>query len=456
MAILLARIVEQKMALHPRIKPCPLAVLAILSLGSLIGCGAGSSSGGGSPLASSNLTFGANIQISPLGSSVDRSVAVGDHSIAILDGSVYIVWADNKTGDYDIYLAVGSDRGRIFDPPLIVNDVTPREQRSPEVAVDLKGNLYIVWEDNRDGDAASDFDLYFTKGTKQPDGGIRFSKDILVNDDADQSNAPRDHSNPALAVDADGNVYIAWEDPRNLGPETDIFFAKGTPGSDGMITFSKSQRVNQNLAGISDYGDPSIAVDARGGICVGWVVFNAHSQIYMAKGIEHNGEISFQEEVKVSDDESRIPLFPSVAVDGQNNIYVVWEDLRGAKQDADIYLAKSMDGGQSFDPNINVSDAPGDQFSPSLSVDSGGRVTIAWEDHRNGDADPDIYLARSTNSGDRFGVPSRVDDDTGTAAQSSPSLALDLMGHAFLIWFDERNACVNSSCPNALYFTVGQ
>ncbi|MGH7274105.1 MAG: hypothetical protein ACREIQ_06605, partial [Nitrospiria bacterium] len=234
------------------------------------------------------------------------------------------------------------------------------------------------------------------------------------------------------------------------------FFAKGISGSDGTITFSKNQRVNHNLAGISDYGDPSIAVDAQGGIYVAWAAFNTHSHIYMAKGIERNGEIIFQDEVKISNEESQIPLFPSVAVDRQNNIYVAWEDFRKAKQDADIYLAKSIDGGQSFGPNVNFSDAPGDQFSPSLSVAREGHVYIAWEDHRNGDVDPDIYLARSTNSGDSFGVPSRVNDDTATVAQYSPSLALDPTGRAFLVWFDERNTCVNSTCPYALYFAVGE
>jgi len=444
------------MSLHWWIKPQPFAILAILSFGSLIGCGASGGNGGGSSLTGSNLTFGTNIQISPLGNSVDRLVSLGDRSIAVLDKDMYIVWADDKTGGYDIYLSMGSDRGRIFDPPFVVNDVTAGEQRSPEVAVDTQGNIYVVWEDSRGGDGGSDFDLYFTKGTRQPSGGFSFSKNILVNDDADQVNTTRDHTNPSIAVDANGNTYIAWEDPRNLTPETDIFFAKGTSGSDGTITFSKNQRVNHNLAGISDYGDPSIAVDAQGGIYVAWAAFNTHSHIYMAKGIERNGEISFQDEVEISDEESQIPLFPSVAVDRQNNIYVAWEDFRKAKQDADIYLAKSMDGGQSFGPNANVSDAPGDQFSPSLSVAREGHVYIAWEDHRNGDVDPDIYLARSTNSGDSFGVPSRVNDDTATVVQYSPSLALDPTGRAFLVWFDERNTCINSTCPYALYFAVGE
>ncbi|MGH7274917.1 MAG: hypothetical protein ACREIQ_10735, partial [Nitrospiria bacterium] len=316
------------MFLHWWIKPQPFAILAILSFGSLIGCGASGGDGGGSSLTGSNLTFGTNIQISPLGNSVDRLVSLGDRSIAVLDKDVYIVWADDKSGDYNIYLAMGSDQGLIFNPPFVVNDVTAGEQRSPEAAVDTHGNIYVVWEDNRGGDGGSDFDLYFTQGTRQPSGGFSFSKNILVNDDADLSNTTRDHSNPSIAVDANGNIYIAWEDPRNLTPETDIFFAKGISGSDGTITFSKNQRVNHNLAGISDYGDPSLAVDAQGGIYVAWVAFNTHSYIYVAKGIERNGEISFQDEVKISDEESQIPLFPSVAVDSQNNIYVAWEDFR--------------------------------------------------------------------------------------------------------------------------------
>src|SRR3990172_10652682 len=152
--------------------PQLLAVVAILSSGLFMGCGASGSDGGRSSLTGSNLTIGTNIQISPLGNSVDRLVSLGDRSIAVMDKDVYIVWADDKTGGYDIYMAMGSDRGRIFDPPFVVNDVTAGEQRSPEVAVDTQGNIYVVWEDSRGGDGGSDFDLYFTKGTRQPSGGF--------------------------------------------------------------------------------------------------------------------------------------------------------------------------------------------------------------------------------------------------------------------------------------------
>jgi hypothetical protein len=360
-----------------------------------------------------------------------------------------MVWADaDQTGSHHIYFAMSSDRGQNFGSLQRVDTATTGQQLSPKIAVDSQGNVYIVWYDSRGVDSGSDFDIFFAKGALS-NGGMSFSGNIPVNDDI---NNIGDHFSPSVAVGADGSIYVAWEDLRENAVVADIYFAKGTPGTGGAITFSPSQRVN-DLGGTNDHGNPSIAVDAQGNVYAAWVDFD-NSHIYFDRGIENtDGNISFQTDVKVSDEQRKLPLFPSLAVD-RNNVYVAWEDFRNPDnillEGADIYIAKSVNSGGSFGANINVSHAVGNQYLPSLSTDVGGNLYLAWEDYRNGDLDPDIYFAKSIDGGTSFGTHVRVNHDAGGAAQYSPGLALDSAGRTFLLWFDERDA------TPALYFAMGQ
>ncbi len=400
-------------------------------------------------LTGSNLTFGTGVKVSSLGSAVDRTKSITDHSIAVFDKNVYLVWADaDQTGNHHIYFAMSSDRGQSFGNPQRVDTATTGQQLSPKIAVDSQGDVYIVWYDSRGVDSGSDFDIFFVKGTLS-NGSISFSGNIPVNDDI---NNIGDHFSPSVAVGANGNVYVAWKDLRESAIAGDIYFSKGTPGAGGTITFSPNQRVNDS-GGTNDHGNPSIAVDEQGDVYVAWVDFD-NSHVYFDRGSENtSGNISFQTDVKVSDEQRILPLFPSLAVD-RNNVYVAWEDFRNPdnilNQGADIYIAKSENSGASFGSNINVSNAVGNQYLPSLSTDVGGNLYLAWEDYRNGDADPDVYFAKSIDGGTSFGTHVRVNHDTGGAAQYSPTLALDSAGRAFLLWFDERDT------TPALYFAMGQ
>ncbi|MCI0527349.1 MAG: hypothetical protein L0Y56_07880 [Nitrospira sp.] len=396
-----------------------------------------------------NLTFGTNVRASLLASGVDRTKSITDRSIAVFDKNVYVVWADaDQAGNHHIYFAMSSNRGQSFGSAQRVDTAATGQQLSPKIAVGPQGDVYIVWYDSRGVDAGSDFDIFFAKGTIS-NGNISFSANIPVNDDI---NDIRDHFSPSIAVSANGNVYVAWEDSRENAIAADIYFAKGTAGAGGAITFSPNQRVN-DLGGTNDLGNPSIAVDAQGNVYVSWVDFD-NSYIYFDRGNENtSGIISFQTDVKVSDEQRILPLFPSLAVD-HSNVYVSWVDFRNPAnildQGADIYIAKSENSGASFISNINVSNTLSNQYSPSLSIDVGGNLYLAWEDYRNGDADPDIYFVKSIDGGTSFGTHVRVNHDTGGAAQYSPSVALDSAGRAFLLWFDERD-----TIPS-LYFAMGQ
>jgi hypothetical protein len=126
---------------------------------------------------------------------------------------------------------------------------------------------------------------------------------------------------------------------------------------------------------------------------------------------------------------------PAIAVAGFADVYLAWEDDRNGN--VDIYFARSADDGVNFDLAVAVHGAiMGDQLEPVIAVDPFGDPWIAWTDQRADSGD--IYVTRGYDHGGAFAAPVRVDDDTGTATQSAPTLAFDQRGELLVAWEDTR------------------
>ena len=83
------------------------------------------------------------------------------------------------------------------------------------------------------------------------------------------------------------------------------------------------------------------------------------------------------------------------------------------------------------------------QYEPAIAQDLSGNFVITWSDARNGNYDIyphyDIYAQRYDSSGTPLGANFKVNDDTGTADQGNPAIAMDESGNFVITWYDERN-----------------
>ena len=368
----------------------------------------------------------------------------GGHGTALFGDSLYAVWYDVRRGNADVYLAKSTDGGRSFGPNKRVNDdTTAAVQYKPSIGVDGQGTIYIAWRDGRKGNA----DIFFAKSA---DGGKTFSKNSQLNDDRGVAY----QGNPTLAVNSKGLVAVAWSDARN--GKDDIYI---TVSKDQGRTFSANRRVNDDPE-TTAHSHPSLAVDETGTVYAAWEDFrNDNSDIYLARSLD--GGATFGPNRKVNDDSGSAPqISPSLVIGPSGQILVAWGDFRGSAVmlppphsatgeeqrwevsrtgNADIYFAGSSDGGKTFSNNVRLNDDPGTaaQAFPSLAVNTQGAIAVAWEDFRNGDVD--IYMTKSPDGGRTFGPNRRVNDDSGKADQSHPSVALGPSGRVYLIWTDTRN-----------------
>jgi hypothetical protein len=305
-------------------------------------------------------------------------------------------------------------------------------QTWPDISI-FEDEIFVVWEDNRlTGDQKTH--IYLTKSSNY---GTSFGTDIRVDD------APIGDSVccSSLAVDeSNGNIYVVWQDYRN-SPDPysiDIYFANST---DGGETFNTNKRVNDDL-GKTFQGVPSIA-SRQGFIGVVWA--DDRGGIYFANSTD-NGN-TFGENKRVNDVLGPGFFYPDIAIDDNGTVFVVWEDKIGGI--FSIFFSKSYDGGNTWTPSIKVSDNPliDGQRMPSLALDSDNNIYVVWIDYIG--ADTNISFARSTNRGDNFTIWKQVNDDPGIAKQYQPSIAVTDNNKIFVTWIDEREGGYNIYFANS-------
>jgi len=92
--------------------------------------------------------------------------------------------------------------------------------------------------------------------------------------------------------------------------------------------------------------------------------------------------------------------------DYRGHIYVVWSDQRNSLDNTDVFLIKSVDGGETWATPVQVNNDSTNrhQFFPWIAIDpASGFIYIIFYDRRNTSAvSTDVYLARSTDGGQSF------------------------------------------------------
>ncbi|KPK78103.1 MAG: hypothetical protein AMJ79_00850 [Phycisphaerae bacterium SM23_30] len=293
-------------------------------------------------------------------------------------------------------------------------DTVPSAKNHPVTVIDQNHNIvWAAWDAGPDGSR----DIYLSKLSAQTFNTL--TPPIKITDNA------ADQCYPRLACDSNGAIYLTWQDNRN--GNWDIYLAFSIDGiifSEKIITPS-----------IYHQSRPAIALDQQNGIYIAWQDDRQNNQdIYLAYSSNFFTEIA--EYALTSDHHDQIE--PSISIDAQNTVYVVWSDSRNESKD--IYGAASNLGPWT---NVPIVNKIGAQSSPVLVVQPYiSQLHLLWVDEASGDKD--IFYA-----GIFQGLPAEpvegvnIIDDCSHAHQFAPSLLLAGSGQdlkIFACWQDERNA----------------
>ncbi len=193
-----------------------------------------------------------------------------------------------------------------------------------------------------------------------------------------------------------------------------------------------------------------------------WTVFDAYgssssskkSNILFSKS-DDNGE-TWSESIQINElsgdcidsDNTTEGAVPAIGLNGE--IFVAWAFNNK------IYFDRSLDKGLTWlDNDIEAATQPGgwDLTIPGINRCNGlpitccdtsnsnhkGTIYINWTDQRNGTDNTDVWLAKSTDGGDTWSEPTKVNNDTTQTHQFLTWMTIDQTnGVLYFVFYDRR------------------
>jgi len=122
------------------------------------------------------------------------------------DGSIWVVWASYRTGDYELFFKTSSDYGSTWSSDIQLTTDTSFDER-PSIIQAVDGSIWVVWQSDR---AANNYELFFKTSS---DYGSTWSSDIRLTDDREYD------MSPSVTSTDDGRIWVAWASDRTGEPE---------------------------------------------------------------------------------------------------------------------------------------------------------------------------------------------------------------------------------------------
>jgi hypothetical protein len=219
-----------------------------------------------------------------------------------VDGSINVAWEDDFNFQSDISFSRSIDKGATFSTPTNLSH-NSGNSFAAQIAVDLKGNIDVVWMDDTPGN-------YVILLRRSADQGTSFSSAKNV------SNSPGNSGYPQIGPDANGGTYVTWQGNVPPASNNDIFFT----GSGDGVNFSTPVNLSNNAGNSLN---PWVVVDAAGGINLGWADSTpGRPNIFFARSTDSGATFSSQNLSNDSGSSSDSQL----AADKNGNLNVVWSD----------------------------------------------------------------------------------------------------------------------------------
>ena len=358
--------------------------------------------------------YSASIFVDPLG---DPHVAWEQ----ILDNGI------SSDGEFcrqnDIYYTYSTDQGASFAEATADIDRIPWVQARVSMAIAPDGNPGVVWVDHREGEKY----VYFSRSA---DGGATFSPGVRV-----EPALSRRQDRPFLLFDSQGNPFVAWIDfyyqCSHMNP---VGYIRVSRSLDGGASFEPSVSICPSSRPYQ--GWPSFILDSHDNPMVTvhyWNTRAKHWNVYFTRSTDKGQTFSYPVLVETTSHHQAVAGKHAMVVDSSDNPIIAITDKRTGYWN--IRVVRSIDGGNSFLGSIAVDAYPTQQVTPSLGIDADDNLYVVWSDERNGQQN--IRFSMSDDGGYTFRQSVFLDQQV--TLQNRPSLEVNSdLGVVHIEWADRR------------------
>ncbi|MXY69255.1 MAG: hypothetical protein F4Y47_11980 [Acidobacteriia bacterium] len=217
---------------------------------------------------------------------------------------------------------------------------------------------------------------------------------------------------PDIAAADDGTLWLVWMSHDARRDEINLRQYRDGNWSNVLLIPS----------GDGDVWLPQVALDSQNRVWVVWSARRNGNWDLYARRYDPAAE-SWGDLARLTD--HRLPdIYPSLAArDGK--LAVAWQGFRGSE--SDILLRTFSEG--EWSETVSVSGRPGNDWSPTVALDSQGTVWVAYDSYRNGNYD--VYLVGLRDG--RTAVAEMAVAET-PLFEARPSVAVDLDDRVWVAW----------------------
>lgn len=412
-----------------------------------------------------------------IGNQKAPAIALGEY------GNIYVAWEDERAGEGKTRIysqCIRSEGIMAWHPDGLRVHQNESLSKRPLLCEDSRGGVYIVWEDYRAGNA---WQLWFQ--SIEPNGSFRFTEQGMPAFRPDASA----QTNASILPDGYAGFFVVCEkmDVRNY--ETDIYYSRVNHNGHIQYQFAAcsafGDQVNPTLT-IRNYEIILIWEDKRNG---DWDIYGQYlSVVTGSPQWEHNGlplaahpyhqqnpgiiaTIEFNDIMICWQTEDRVyaqklsnfgealwkpegvqictdraaQKKPVICRNGNGGSWVAWTDFRHGTGPRVYFQHLNMHGmllqkatGTTFIREQDGSNSSGIEQMQVLTV-NGNTSWLVWEDYRQGDANPDIYLTRYHPLLHFETIETGIPVCAAPFEQTRPVLASDGKAGAWIAWIDRRN-----------------
>ncbi|MGE3842866.1 MAG: Calx-beta domain-containing protein [Vicinamibacterales bacterium] len=293
-------------------------------------------------------------------------------------GEFVVVWTTANQPDsgrgLDVYMRRYDANGVALDPAgVLVSATASAHQERPAVAMDGSGNFVVMWQSFQD---ATGNNIY---GQRYDGSGNALGGEFLVN----SGTTAFHQTKAAVARAASGDFIAVWDSEGADGSGQAIRAQRFTAGGVGQGEFA----VN-TLSTANSQSEAAVAIDANGNFVIAWQDDNSSADgsgvaIY-AKRYNAAGQAQGQEFL-VNTTTAGNQTLPSVAFESSGGFLVTWsgQDGSGTGVFGRRYSSSGNPVGQEFRINTTTTS---NQSSSSASGGN-GKMVVVWESENQDQAD---------------------------------------------------------------------